>query len=112
MRRGGRFAPTSRKSPAGWSTTPPSCCPTPPDGRSLAVASNPAREVLVYPVAALLAGRSPQPQALDSAGALVRQVAFVRRGKDRGLRLVPAGGDPLVFEFGGGLRRAGKDWEI
>lgn len=82
-----------------------------PDGRHLAAAGNRDNTILVYPVQGLLANRA-QPQVLQSAGTMIRAVAFARKGQDLGLAVneqpwtaPPAPGaalqrDDLVFDFG------------
>lgn len=75
-----------------------------PNGRHLAVAGNPDHRILVYSVDDLLAGRD-QPKMLQSDGAKIPYVAFVRKGNNPGL-LLSESPDPgtrktgtLIFDF-------------
>jgi WD40 repeat protein len=80
------------------------------DGRSLAVGSNDAHEVLVFGVKGLLAGRSRVSRRLASDGIVVSRVSFARRGKKRGL-LLQAGDEPLVLDFQGALTEGQGKWD-
>jgi WD40 repeat protein len=79
------------------------------DGRSLAVGSNGAHEVLVFGVKGLLARRSRVSRRLASDGVIVSRVSFARRGKKRGL-LLRAGDEPLVLDFEGTLTEGQGRW--
>jgi WD40 repeat protein len=74
---------------------------TAPSGRYLAVAGNPNHTIRLYALADLLQNKTAPHQELRSAGTIMRSVAFVKNGKERGLLLneQPAGAGGLVYDF-------------
>ncbi|MEZ6138652.1 MAG: hypothetical protein R3C53_27525 [Pirellulaceae bacterium] len=63
-----------------------------PDGKYLAIAGNPNHSILIYPVAQLLRGGG-EPQSLSGETTPAKNVEFVQRGTDLGLRIanLPSG---------------------
>ncbi len=74
---------------------------TAPNGRYLAVAGNPSHTIRLYAIADLLRNKTAPFQELRSAGTIMRSVAFVKNGKERGLLLneKAAGPGGLVYDF-------------
>jgi WD40 repeat protein len=78
-----------------------------PRGRHLAVAGNPDNSIHVFALDELLdRRRQPRLQVLESAGAVVRQVAWVTKGKSQGL-LLRRSDSPIDPEHGPGQK---GDW--
>ncbi len=74
---------------------------TAPRGHFLAVAGNPGHTIRLYAVADLRRNNATPFQELRSAGTILRSVAFVKNGKERGLRLneKPDAAGGLVYDF-------------
>jgi WD40 repeat protein len=74
-----------------------------PDGRYLAAAGNQGHTILVFDTGDLLAGRDRPVQTLRGVGATMREAVFVRKDKQRGLRLAerPPGKATLIFDLAG-----------
>ena len=74
---------------------------TAPRGHFLAVAGNPGHTIRLYAIADLRQNKVTPLQELRSAGAIMRSVAFVKDGKERGLRLNerPDAAGGLVYDF-------------
>jgi WD40 repeat protein len=60
---------------------------TSPNGNHLAVAGNRDHSIHVFAIKDLLAGKAEPAQKLRSVGAVMHQIAFVKKGKDRGIVL-------------------------
>lgn len=95
------FGPAGAAIPLWGGTADLPVLATAPRGHFLAVAGNPGHTIRLYAVADLRRNNATPFQELRSAGTIMRSVAFVKNGRDRGLRLneKPDAAGGLVCDF-------------